>query len=164
MVTVPEPSSSRSISYCNVKYGGRLTSTGSPTCSRVARVHRVLVSTNNNGRSALPGNSSDDTGLTPSVFELCNLDTRGTTSRDDRLYLLEQPIGRLFSIGRCVVSVVKVGEGGQSGAQVSLAQLRQQGLDGSGLSDSAREASEELKAVANFIEVSDVDKVLVFLW
>jgi hypothetical protein len=97
------------------------------------------------------------------VLELLNLGTLGSTGRDDGLNLLEQPISRLFTISRCVVSVVEVGEGRQSGAQISLAQLRQQGLDGRGLSDSAREAGEELKAVTGLIKVGNIDEVLVFL-
>lgn len=121
------------------------------------------MSTNDNSSIALARDGSDNTRLAPTVLELGNLGTLGSTGSNDRLNLLEQPIGGLLTIGGCVVSVIEAGEGCQSGAHVRLAQLGQQGLDSRSLSDGAGEAGEKLKTVAGFIEISDVDEVLVLL-
>jgi len=121
------------------------------------------VSTNNNGSITLSRNGSDDAGLAPSVLELGNLGTLGSTSRDDRLNLLEQPVRRLFTICGLVVSVVEAREGSQSASEVGLAQLGEQSLDSRSLSNGTGEARKELETVARLVEISDVDEVLVFL-
>ena len=61
-------------------------------------IDRVLVSTDNNGSIALSRNGGDDAGLAPSVLELGNLGALGSTGRDDRLNLLEQPVRGLFTV------------------------------------------------------------------
>ena len=65
---------------------------------------------------------------------------------------------------RSVVSVVEAREGSQSASEVSLAQLWEQSLDSRSLGNGAGEAGEELETVARFVEISNVDEVLVFLY
>lgn len=90
--------------------------------------------------------------------------TGSSAGTDDTLDLTQQPLSRLLAIRSRVVSVVEVGKGGEEVPEPSLAQLGQQGIDGSLLRDSGGEAREELEANGRiFVEIGDVDEVNVFL-
>lgn len=121
------------------------------------------MSTNNNGSSTLSSDGSNNARLTERVSKLLNLDVISATGSDDRLDLSKQPLSRLLAVGGLVVSILEFDELCQSAAQVCLAQLRNESIDGRCLSNSAREAGEELKAEAGLIKVGNIDEGFVFL-
>lgn len=121
------------------------------------------MSANNNSSSALSSDGSNNARLTERVSELLNLDVLSATGSDDRLDLSKQPFGRLLAVGRLVVSVLELDELRQSAAQVCLAQLRNESVDGRCLSNGAGETGEELEAEAGLIKVGDIDESFVFL-
>lgn len=121
------------------------------------------MSTNDDSGSALSSDGSNNAGLTERVSELLNLDVLSATGSDDRLNLSKQPLSRLLAVGRLVVSVLELDELCQSAAQVCLAQLRNESIDGRCLCNGTGEAGEELEAEAGLIEVGDVDEGFVFL-
>lgn len=123
------------------------------------------MSTDNNGLGGLARNSSNDARLSPRMRKGLDVHIRSPASADDGLDLTQEPLSRLLAIRSRVVSVLKAGKGGEKVTQSSLAQLRQKGVDGSLLRNSGgKGGGDDLEADGGlFVEISDVDEVLVFL-
>ena len=89
------------------------------------------MSTDNNSLGALARNSSNNARLSPRMCKGLDVHIGSSAGADDGLDLTQQPLSRLLAVRSRVVSVLKVGEGGEEVTKPGLAQLGQKGVDGS---------------------------------
>lgn len=122
------------------------------------------MSTDNNSLGALARNGSNDARLSPRMRKSLDVHIGSSAGADDGLDLTQEPLSRLLAVRSRVVSVLKGGKRGEEVTKSSLAQLGEKSVDGSLLRDSGGEIGENLEADGGlFVEITDVDEVLVFL-